>query len=439
MVKVCLQRPKTRERFAWSFNLFTGRRRRWFSQYSYSEQLLAGFAIIGSFLAFVVNLVAHLSSQGIGYMWVNFLFCGLLLLALPLLLVSRRYELSACYLLLVSFGWITVSLIDVPSIESDYLYWFSILPLAGGLLARFRGLMLGSILAGLGLLGFTLNSFQVLSIDVLSSGEELLMRVSSYIIFILMVSFLTLFFLRVNESIIQSKTRKLDTLLKIVSHDIANPLTLIRGLSDLLIKSTKLDESGSRKLNKIYEASDTIHRILERVRHIQAIKSGILVLRKAPTSIREAVTDVQLLNENGLQKKKLQLDIDLPKLDLIVMADPVTFTNEVLNNLVTNAIKFSPVNSRISIRAYREGAWAVILVADQGIGIPDSMQHDVFDEFKLTTRLGTEGERGTGFGLPLVKNLVDAFGGSIILESKSIESAPQGHGTRFKIYLPLAD
>ncbi|MFW7381895.1 MAG: sensor histidine kinase [Oligoflexus sp.] len=418
--------------------MFSGRKRRWFTKLNYNEQMLTAFACIGSFLAFILTWLADYTGQSIGLMWINFVFCAALLLAVPLILVSRRYQLSAFYLLIIAFSWITISLIDIPTIKNIYLYWYSILPIAGGLLIRYTGLISGALMALLGLFGFVVNSVRMLSTDIFRSAEMFIVPVSSYVIFIFMASFLTFFFIKVNDSIIQSKTRKLDTLLKIVSHDISNPLTLIRGLSDLLLKNLKLDERSTRQLNKIYMASDTIHRILERVRHIQAIKSGILVLRQVPTSVRETIEKVYLLNESALQKKNLQWTVDLPKQDVFVMADPITFTNEVINNLVTNAIKFSPINSTLTIRANQEGSWALIVVIDQGIGIPEHMQRDVFDELKLTTRQGTDGERGTGFGLPLVKNLVEAFGGYVELESRSIESDPVKHGTSFLLHLPLA-
>lgn len=418
--------------------MLPNRKRRWFSQLNYDEQLLTAFTIIGSVSAFAINWVAHIADEGSSYMLVNYLLCALLLAAVPLLLITRRYQLAANYFLMVGFAWMCLSLIDFPTIENNYLYWFSCLPLVGGLMNRYSGLILGTIFALLGLFVFVYNSFLILPIEILMSGTVFILPVSSFLIFTLMMGLLTTAFIKVNEANLQSNTKKLNTLLKIVSHDITNPLTLIRGLADLLQKNSSLDQVAARQVHKIFFASDTIHRILERVRHIQAIKSGILQVRKVPTSIQEAVASVKYLNELELQRKKLRLCIELPEYDMLVLADPVTFTNEVLNNLISNAIKFSPARSQIKITAKHQGSWVVVTVSDQGIGIPKSMQQDVFDEFKLTTREGTEGERGTGFGLPLVKNLIEAYGGYLELESYSIESHPNRHGTTLTLYLPSA-
>jgi signal transduction histidine kinase len=76
----------------------------------------------------------------------------------------------------------------------------------------------------------------------------------------------------------------------------------------------------------------------------------------------------------------------------------------------------------------------MITIKDSGIGMPDEIRHNVFKKDKQTSRIGTEGEKGTGFGMPLVKNYMEHFGGKIKVESKDIESFPDDHGTTFTIY-----
>jgi signal transduction histidine kinase len=127
--------------------------------------------------------------------------------------------------------------------------------------------------------------------------------------------------------------------------------------------------------------------------------------------------------------------LDVPD-DLTASVDKVSFVNSVLNNLITNAVKFSERNSEIVVKAAPLGDRQTSLaVIDRGVGIPEPMLTTIFDLKEITTRAGTEGEEGTGFGMPLVQKFVHAFGGTIEVRSKDAESHPDDHGTEVIIIL----
>ncbi len=98
--------------------------------------------------------------------------------------------------------------------------------------------------------------------------------------------------------------------------------------------------------------------------------------------------------------------------------------------MLTNAIKFSEPHSTVSIRSQTEPDGAVqCIITDQGIGIPEPLLRTLFEPNAQTSRPGTGGEMGTGFGMPLIKHVIESFGASIRVESRDRETFPDRHGT----------
>jgi signal transduction histidine kinase len=120
------------------------------------------------------------------------------------------------------------------------------------------------------------------------------------------------------------------------------------------------------------------------------------------------------------------------------MAEPVSFMNSALNNILTNAIKFSFPGGVITIAARNLGAAVELSVTDRGIGMSEKLLADLFDISKQTSRNGTSGEKGTGFGMPLLKKFVSLYGGAVEIESKDIKKYPEGHGTKVTLRLAAA-
>jgi signal transduction histidine kinase len=120
------------------------------------------------------------------------------------------------------------------------------------------------------------------------------------------------------------------------------------------------------------------------------------------------------------------------------LAEPKVIGNHVLNNLLSNAIKFSYPDSTIEVNVDNRESEVVISVTDHGVGIPQDLIKRLFDPFSRTTRRGTNGEPGTGFGMLTVKSFVDMFGGRIEVSSKTIDDSPTDHGTTVSVILRKA-
>jgi signal transduction histidine kinase len=355
---------------------------------------------------------------------------------LYLLRQKKTFRSASYYLISNGAFTVTFAVCFVGGLDGPVVYWLGILPLAGGLLLHSRGIFLGLLLASSSIVILALRRFIPAVYDVLIPNTFDL--VISIVCFIGMISFMAYLFLQKNVVVVADQTRKLDNLLNIITHDIVNPLTLISGHAELLLHQGQGSPAHAHALHRIMRASDLINQILHKVKQIQVAKAGKLQLETKAVSLIEIFEKLRFLFEDRLQKKRQQLRIDLPAIhqDAMVEADPVMLLNEVLSNLVSNAIKFSPSGSIIDITISRELGLIRIDVKDQGIGIPKDLLPFIFDDFRSTSRPGTEGESGTGFGLSLARHIVETFGGSLRVQSRSVEEHKRNPGTVFILRLP---
>jgi signal transduction histidine kinase len=135
--------------------------------------------------------------------------------------------------------------------------------------------------------------------------------------------------------------------------------------------------------------------------------------------INESIEYVKKLYAVELEKKNIKLVYDAQKYkDLNVLVEPISFNNQVLGNAVSNSIKFSHPGSTITIRVSQgDQHFHIVEVCDQGIGMPPLLKESLFDINKKTSRAGTNGEIGTGFGMHIMKSFVEMYHGKVEVES----------------------
>ncbi len=240
---------------------------------------------------------------------------------------------------------------------------------------------------------------------------------------------------------VKEKNCQIQNLLRVLTHDIANPLTIIQGNVSIAHANFKNKKELSEKFfEKIERATQNITDILQHVRQMQALDSGKLAVKLVPVDINEAIGDGMFTFKDKLDAKKVSLVVD-NKISSggKVIAEKISFSNQVLNNLISNAIKFSSENGKITIRTEEvDNNFIAIHVSDQGIGIPENLLKNIFLPNKKTSRKGTAGEEGTGFGMPLVKSYVERYGGIIEVKSRTIEDNKESHGTDIILKLKKA-
>ncbi|MDB5096608.1 MAG: multi-sensor signal transduction histidine kinase [Cyanobacteria bacterium RYN_339] len=216
-----------------------------------------------------------------------------------------------------------------------------------------------------------------------------------------------------------------------VSHEFRTPLTLIKGYAEFLAEGAVGPVSAMQEemLGKIGSGVDRLERLVSDLLDISTIEAGAFKLAPGPTDLSAVLRETTTSLEPLAREAGLTITLVLPEAPLELVADAMRI-EQVISNLVTNAIKFSPAGGLVGVALRLEPGRAVVEVRDQGIGIPD---HQVAGLFERFTRLDNGLRRsGTGLGLSIAKALVEAHGGEI-----GLNSIP-GQGSTFWFALPHA-
>jgi signal transduction histidine kinase len=216
-----------------------------------------------------------------------------------------------------------------------------------------------------------------------------------------------------------------------VSHDLKTPLSLIRMFAETLEMHRVTDEGTRREYyGVITRETERLTRLIDNVLDFSRIEGGRQRYDIVPTAVEPLVQEVLEAFRHPLAQQGFKVDVeiepDLPDVPLDAGA-----VRQALANLVDNAIKYSGERRRLRVSARRRGDEVALEVADEGIGIPATETQRIFQKFYRIGRSETQGRRGSGVGLALVKHIVEAHGGRV-----SVESRP-GTGSRFTLHLPL--
>ena len=154
-----------------------------------------------------------------------------------------------------------------------------------------------------------------------------------------------------------------------------------------------------------------------------------------PVKLSEVFDNSQAILKGKLEAKDISLNISSANGgNERVLAEPISLTHNLLSNIISNAIKFSHKGDSIDIVISNNGEFVQIDITDKGIGIPSEILKNLFRTDVPTSRQGTAGEIGTGFGMPLVKKYVDLYGGKIEVKSRAKEDHPKDHGTTISLF-----
>ncbi|PSB05032.1 chemotaxis protein CheB [Merismopedia glauca] len=237
-----------------------------------------------------------------------------------------------------------------------------------------------------------------------------------------------------NEEL-QSSNEELETakdeFLSIVSHELRNPLNAMLGWTRLLRKRNMDATKMTQALEAIERSAMAQNQLIEDLLDISRITSGKLRLKPRPlrlTSVIEAAIDVVQVSADA---KQIQIERSLQPLAEAIARDSDRL-QQVIWNLLTNAIKFTPIGGRVNVTLAALGAQAQITVSDTGQGISADFLPYVFDRFRQADGSPTRSNSGLGLGLSIVRQLVELHGGTIEVESPGV-----GQGATFTVWLPL--
>jgi signal transduction histidine kinase/DNA-binding response OmpR family regulator len=218
-----------------------------------------------------------------------------------------------------------------------------------------------------------------------------------------------------------------------ISHEFRTPLTLIKGQIESVLDNIT-DEKVKRRLNVAHSNSDRLHRLINQILNLSRLESGKLTLEQSNTDIVSLVKNRvssfdSLANQRGIKLKIVD------KIDSQILFIDREKIEEVLDNLISNAFKFTAAGGTITVTIESQKADELdeikISIEDTGIGIPKEKLSKIFDRFFQVDDTSTKQYEGTGLGLTIVKELVELHSGKIKVESEI------GTGSKFTITLPV--
>ncbi|MEX0780929.1 MAG: hybrid sensor histidine kinase/response regulator [Balneolales bacterium] len=239
--------------------------------------------------------------------------------------------------------------------------------------------------------------------------------------------------LQEKNKILEKLNKDKDEVLRIVSHDMRNPLSNILGLASL-IKTEGADDKEElvHMVNIIEKSSESLLHLVNSLLDVARIESGHIQVDLTPVEVNELVKTSAKGFDLIASRKKIKLMWDLMEEGITASLD-ASKMDQIVSNLLSNAIKFTPPGGQVSLAtrltpANVSGKQALeISIADTGMGIPKEILPGIFEKFGPHQRPGTEDEKGTGLGLSIVKRFIELQGGEISVYSVA------GEGTQFVI------
>ena len=221
-------------------------------------------------------------------------------------------------------------------------------------------------------------------------------------------------------------------LLGMTAHDLRNPISVITGHLSFIEQGMlgQVTDEQRDSLRRMDGACQRMLALIDDVLDVSAIESGHLDLKAEVVDPAEFLATIHRDNQMVATAKFIQLHLDVQPEPPQALFDPRRIT-QVLENLISNAVKFSRPGTEVTLRLQHNKTELLFLVVDQGLGIPEAERSHLFTDFGRTSVRPTGGERSTGLGLAIVKRLVDAHDGSLRVESEV------GRGSTFMFTLPI--
>ena len=213
-----------------------------------------------------------------------------------------------------------------------------------------------------------------------------------------------------------------------VSHDLRSPLQVIQSSAELIPRVGSVNQEQRRQVEHILAIVRRISDLVQNLLDIGRIEAGV-GMDVEPCALDEIIARSAGACRSLARDKGLDFSVELPRTLPLVSGNPLRL-DQVISNLVTNAIKFTPEGS-VTVAAHSKDDWVTIEVRDTGIGIPPDAQDKLFEKFYRVQSPDTRGIQGTGLGLAIVKSIVEGHGGTI-----EVESFPN-LGSTFIVCLPV--
>jgi PAS domain S-box-containing protein len=232
------------------------------------------------------------------------------------------------------------------------------------------------------------------------------------------------------EQVLQDANRAKDEFIATLAHELRNPLAPIRTGLEILKKDTNNGPPSQRARDTMERQLAHMIRLIDDLLDISRINSGKIRLETARIRLASAIDSAVEISRPAMEARGHELQVEISDRGIELMADG-TRVAQALGNLLNNAAKYTPPHGHVRLKAWQDGAMAVIEVSDDGVGIPADMLDDVFALFTQVGRTLDRAQGGLGIGLYLVRSLVELHGGGVVAQS-----AGEGKGSRFTVRIP---
>lgn len=238
---------------------------------------------------------------------------------------------------------------------------------------------------------------------------------------------------RLNSELVEVNKQK-DYLLGMASHDLRNPVAAISQICDLIFPEieSSISEQNFEMLQYIKKSSDYMLLLLSDLLDVAKIQSGKLIIQPKAININDYAENICKLNQFIADRKNIRIELLKDFQEHTILFDGVRI-EQVINNLISNAIKFSPPGSRILLSFVANAEVLKVSVKDDGPGIPKQEQEKLFKAFQRLSVQPTGGEKSTGLGLAISHSIIKQHNGSL-----GVNSEP-GSGTEFFFSIPLSN
>jgi signal transduction histidine kinase len=220
--------------------------------------------------------------------------------------------------------------------------------------------------------------------------------------------------------------------LGMAAHDLRNPLASIRGLAEFLMEPSigPLNREQHEMVTMVHSTSHDLLNLVNELLDVATIEAGALKVRPEPVSLVDLLQKSAHLMGMEAARKRSIIKLHVLRPPPTLLLDPAKI-RQVIDNLLSNAIKYSPPQSRVTVEVDVDASAAQFSVKDQGPGIPEDERDRLFQDFGRLSVKPTAGEKSTGLGLAICRNIVEAHQGRIVAEN-----LPHG-GCAFRVSLPL--
>ena len=237
--------------------------------------------------------------------------------------------------------------------------------------------------------------------------------------------------LRENERLTELDKMK-EEFVASVSHELRTPLTSIRGYLELVLEgdAENLTEEQTQYLGVVDRNADRLLELINDLLDVAQAESGRLVLNLEPVRLESLVADAVSGMRPFAAARHIDLGLDVVDEQEAAISIDRKRMGQVVDNLLSNAVKFTPEGGNVGVRLRSNNGDVLIEVEDNGMGVPEAEQAQLFDRFFRTAAASGQALQGTGLGLAISKGIVEAHGGHIELVSA------EGVGTTFSVVLP---